>query len=531
MKSDSTVKPDHETPVSGKDAAGKSPAATKDAGGGKARHHRGAMMRRLIARGTRFYNYVTDGVWNDTRRSFKIDFIKTVNLSIRSFLNGELQMRAGYLTYQTLLAIVPALALVFAIGRGFGFQNILQSQLFKSFPAQQEALSQAFKFVDSYLAQSSEGLFLGVGILYLLWTLISLLSNVENCFNTIWGIKQGRTIYRKLTDYTAILLILPVLMICASGITVFMSTALRTILPFGFMGPVVEVLLDLLSLALVWLFFAGSYMLIPNTKVKFKNALIAGCMAGTAYVVLQWLFFSGQLYVTRYNAIYGSFSFLPLLLIWLQLVWVITLAGGVLCFSSQNIFEFSFSNEISRISNNYKWRLTLAVMTIAVDRFMKEEKPLTPHQIAVEFGLPISLVTDSIHKLVEAGLLERIVGAKMSDEPAVAPAIDPRRISVGEVLKRLGKIGSGNFIPEFNDRFSQLSKVVLDLRKRFIEEASSILLIDLEITPIGRSDHRLTRKKDKLSDNPASEADHTDGENYQPQSDACLLYTSPSPRD
>lgn len=514
MKTDST----HQTHSV---SAGKIDAEVKTSAvsGGEEKHTSENKLRlwwnRLAEKGARFYRYVTDGVWNDTRRSFKVDLIKTVNLSVRSFLNGELQMRAGFLTYQTLLAIVPALALVFAIGRGFGFQNILQSQLFNSFPAQKEALSQAFRFVDSYLAQSSEGIFLGIGILFLLWTLISLLSNVEGCFNTIWGIKQGRTIYRKLTDYTAILLILPVLMICASGITVLMSTALRTLLPFGFLGPVVETLLDILSLALVWLFFAGSYMLIPNTRVKFKNALIAGCMAGTAYVVLQWLFVTGQLYVTKYNAIYGSFSFLPLLLIWLQLVWVITLAGGVLCFSSQNIFEFSFNNEIARISNNYKWRLTLAVVTIAVDRFMKEEKPLTPHQIAVEFGLPISLVSDSVHRLVEAGLLERIVGAKPTDEPAVAPAIDPRRITVGEVMKRLGEMGSGNFIPEFNDRFAQLSKAVKDLRSKCIGEADKILLMDLEIIPIGKRRHKValrdSHKKDNASDNipPVEDADVT----------------------
>ena len=234
------------------------------------------------------------------------------------------------------------------------------------------------------IERSSEGVFVGVGILFLLWTLISLVGNVENAFNLVWGIKQGRSLWRKLTDYTAIFLILPVLMICAGGIMVFMSTTLQSLLPFGFLSPVLKVLLDFLSLALVWLFFTGSYMLIPNTKVKFKNAFLAGVMAGTSYAVLQWLFVTGQVYVTRYNAIYGSLSFLPLLLIWLQLVWTITLAGAVLCFSSQNIFEFSFTSEIERISNNYKWRLTLAVMTIAVDRFNRELSPLTPHQIAVE---------------------------------------------------------------------------------------------------------------------------------------------------
>ena len=435
-----------------------------------------------------FYTYVTEGVWSDTRRTFKVNLVKTLNLSVRSFLNADLQMRAGSLTYQTLLAIVPALARVFAIGRGFGFQNLLETQLFQHFPAQQQALSQAFQFVDSYLAQSSEGLFVGVGILFLLWTLISLVGNVENAFNLVWGIKQGRTLWRKITDYTAIFLILPILMICAGGMMVFMSTTLQNLLPYGFMSPVLKILLDFVSLALVWLFFTGSYMLIPNTKVKFKNAFIAGVMAGTSYAVLQWLFVTGQVYVTRYNAIYGSFSFLPLLLIWLQLVWTITLAGAVLCFSSQNIFEFSFTNEIARISNNYKWRLTLAVMTIAVDRFTREQKPLTPHQIAVEYGLPITLVNETVHKLIDSGLLIRVVTKTGDDEFAVSPAVEPSKITVGLVLRKVGANGSANFIPKFNRRFKSLSEAVLDLRAKCIAYADGILLSSLKIEELTETD-------------------------------------------
>lgn len=445
---------------------------------------RPGLLARLIQKGMRWYDYLVDGVWNETRKSAKVNFVKTVSLSVRSFLNSDLQMRAGYLTYQTILAIVPVLALLFAIGRGFGFQNLLEIQLFESFPGQHEALEKAFSFVDSYLAQSSEGVFVGVGLLFLLWTLISLISNVETSFNSIWGVKQGRSWWRKLTDYTAILLVLPVLMICSSGITVFMSTTLENLLPFGFLSPVIKLLLDLGSLVLLWLFFAGSYMLIPNTKVKFKNAFIAGMMAGTAYAILQWLFVSGQMYVTRYNAIYGSFAFLPLLLIWLQLVWVITLSGGVLCFSSQNIFEFSFSNEVGKISENYKWKLTLAVMTIAVERFQSENPPLTPHQMAVEYGLPITLVNEVAHKLEDTGLIQKVVVGKSEDEYAIAPSIDPSKITIGEVMERVGAQGSSNFIPDFDNRFSMLSDAVSKLRSDCLSLAKAYPLTEIEVAPV-----------------------------------------------
>ena len=395
------------------------------------------LFTRIADKGVRIYRYVSGGVWSDTRRSWMIDLIKTLNLSVRSFLNSDLQNRASALTYQTLLAVVPALALLFAIGRGFGFQNLLQTQLFSSFPAQAEALKAAFtslKFVDSYLAQSSEGIFVGIGIVFLLWTLISLISSVEDSFNRIWGIEHGRSFWRKITDYTAICLILPVLMICSSGITLLMSTTIQKVLPFDFLSPLVSTLLDFSSVILVWFFFAGSYMLIPNTKVKFKNALIAGIIAGTSFVILQWLFLSGQIYVTRYNAIYGSFSFLPLLLIWLQLVWLITLSGAV-----------------------------------------KGMKPLTNRQIAVEYQLPISLVTASTNRLASEGIILHVATKPGSDVFALTPAVNPAEFTLGELLRRMVGHGSDNFIPNFDKNFRRVNLTLSML------EADKILVSSLTI--------------------------------------------------
>ena len=241
------------------------------------------------------WKYCSHGVWADTRTNLFVRIIKTVNLSVSSFLNTDLQSRAAALTYRTVLAIVPALAMVFAIARGFGFQNLLQSRLFGYFPQQSELLKTAFSFVDSYLSQASEGLFVGIGIVFLMWTLISLLGGVEDSFNVVWGIKKSRSIWRKMTDYTAIFLILPVLFICSTGLSIFMSETLQNAITFRFLSPIFPVLLDIASVVLTWLFFAGMYMLIPNTKVKFSNAMVAGFVSGTAFLVVQWLFVSGQL--------------------------------------------------------------------------------------------------------------------------------------------------------------------------------------------------------------------------------------------
>ena len=142
-----------------------------------------------------------------------INLAKTIFISVRRFREDDLQSKASALTYSTLLAVVPALALMFAIAKGFGFQNIVQSQLFDYFPAQKEALAHALSFVDAYLTQAKSGVFVGIGIIFLLWTVISLMGTVESTLNDIWQVKKNRSFYRKITDYTSMFVLLPVLMI------------------------------------------------------------------------------------------------------------------------------------------------------------------------------------------------------------------------------------------------------------------------------------------------------------------------------
>ncbi len=414
----------------------------------------------LINRCTDIWNYCTSGVWNDSRKTWQVNLLKTINLSVNSFLSHDLQSRACALTYRTLLALVPALALLLAIGRGFGLQQILQDQLIKYFPSQHTVLNAAFGFVDSYLKEASGGVFVGIGIVFLLWTLISLLSSVEDCFNNIWQIVRGRLFWRKVTDYLAIFLILPVTMICASGLQLFMTTSLKTLLPYDFIDSALPVLLDCLSIVLTWLFFAGSYMLIPNTKVKPIPAIIAGVAVGTAYQVLQWLFVSGQMYVAKYNAIYGSFSFLPLLLLWMQLVWLFTLIGGVLCYASQNISEYNFSEKIDRISTNYRLQIAIVIMGIISKRFYEEKQPVSASEISQTYAIPINLVRPLVAKLNAAKLVNYLQSDDndLTNHP-LQPALGITDLTVGEVADRLFNSGESGFIEDFNSRFPEIAAI------------------------------------------------------------------------
>lgn len=427
------------------------------------------------------WEYVWNDVWSDTRDDWRIKLIKTLNLSIKSFLDSDLQSRAAALTYRTILALVPALAILFAIGRGFGFQNLLQTQLFSYLPVQKDALDTVFGFVDSYLAHSSEGIFVGIGVAMLLWTMISLMNNIENSFNSIWGIKHGRSIWRKITDYTAMLLILPVLMICSSGLSIFVSSTLQNIFDFEFMSPIITFSLRCASFLFTWLFFTAMFILIPNTKVKFKNAFIAGIFTGTGFLILQWLFVSGQMSVSKYNAIYGSFSLLPLLLIWMQFTWVIILSGIAICYSSQSIYRFEFSNKINDISDDYRTKITLAIMCVITKHFDKGNKALTLDELTENYDFPPRIAIDIIEKLIDARLIVKVINDDAENEPGLQPALNINRLSVAHVLSVLKNNGETGFVPNFNENFNNINITIDNLERLISTDAQSILIKDLEI--------------------------------------------------
>lgn len=437
---------------------------------------------RFVVRAYELWNYLSSGVWYDARRKWWINGLRTANLSVKSFLNRDIQTQACAMTYRTVLAIVPALALLLAIGRGFGMQNVLQAELMRLFPAQQMVTNYIVDFVDSYLSQTSEGLFLGIGIAFLLYTMIALLSNVEDTFNLIWGQDRGRSLWRKISDYTAMMLILPVLMLCASGLSLLVSSTLRVVFHFSFMTPVISLLLEAAQWMMTILFFTALYILIPNTKVKFFNAFVSGIIAGVCFLLLQWLFVNGTIYVTRYNAIYGSFAILPLLLIWLQLVWTITLAGAVVCYSSQNVFAFSFDHEVETISAAYEAKVTIAIAAVVARRFVDCKPSMTARDLMNNYDFPARLVTRITDRLCAAGIFSRVMMPQEKDVFGFQLAVDPQQLSVEALLVRVYTLGSNNFVPDFNERFAGVDSLMKEISAEFSKFAGSTLVSEIDIS-------------------------------------------------
>lgn len=428
-----------------------------------------------------WFEYMGGGVWNDPRPLTKVKVAKVINLSFRSFLDRDLQNKSMSLTYSTVLAIVPAFAMLFAIGRGFGFQNLLEDQLFMNFPAQKSFITFALKFVDSYLNEASQGIFVGIGLIFLLYTVISLLSDIETAFNQIWDIKQDRSILQKVTDYIAICLLVPVMMICSSGVSIFMSSTFQTNDHFAFLTPLVNVALEASPFILAFLAFMISFCLIPNTRVKLKYAATAGAICAVIFQILQMLFLSGQLYVSKYNAIYGSFSFLPLLLIWLQLSWLILLFGCVLTYSMQNVFAFNFLDNSVPPSRSLETKVMLIIMAVVARRFHAGQPPLSAQQISIDYNLPIRMVNRLSDKLKKAGLVNFVVEEHST---GIAPAVDTEELTIGNIFQKFESQGNSDYIPRFKEIYADTIISLDEWFKKCYEDLNDIPLHNLPLPEI-----------------------------------------------
>ncbi len=428
-----------------------------------------------------FLKFITEDLWRisyegvSAKRQRGYTFLKVISLAIRRFQEDNLQRNASALTYSTLLSLVPMLAVLLSIAKGFGFKNIVESQLFSYFPGQKEGLTIIFEFVDTYMQQSKEGLFLGLGLVLLLYTVMNLISTMEDNFNKIWQVQKGRPYLRRMTDYFSVFLLLPVFLICSSGLSIFINTAFETLNDASFFdwSPIYNTLLKVLPFIITIFTFTGLYIYLPNTKVHFKHAFYAGIFTGIAFQIFQYLYISGQMWVSKYNAIYGSFAFLPLLLLWMQLSWTICLLGAEIAYAAQNVRNYEFETDAKNISKRYYEFLVLTIMTLIIKRFQEEKQAYTADEISIEYKIPSRLTNHVLFQLVDLGLINEIKDE--NQYPNYQPAIDINMISVKYLFDKVDTHGSENFFVDKNITFRNEWKMILEQR----ENLSNVLLKDL----------------------------------------------------
>lgn len=394
----------------------------------------------------RVKKFVTKDIWSfelyqkGPLRRAVANVVKIVVIAVRTFLDDKVMTKAAALTYSTLFAIVPILALIFAVARGFGFENIVTSLLQNGIIGENESLNAVMQFIDGYMQYVSSGAFIGIGLLFLLFSVYSLADGIEGNLNAIWHVKQSRGMGRKITDYFSLILLIPIGIICLSGLSVLASSILSRMQGFQLLGGFVQFLVFALPYLVAGLIFTGFYIFMPNTKVKFKYAVIPGFIAGCLFQVLQKLYFSGQLALSSYNQIYGGFAALPLFLFWLNISWSIVLFGCQLAYVSQNNDHFNYFKEPDKISRKHEDFYCLMVMSLICKRFNNHEQALTRKELADQLHIPLRYVVASLDTLTDAKLLETVLKGD-EREPAYVPATDTKQLTVVKVLAAINNSG------------------------------------------------------------------------------------------
>lgn len=373
---------------------------------------------------------------------YGLRMLKRLVIAWECITKNHIMSYASALTYSSMLAAVPVMAIIFAIGRGFGFDAMIEEKLRSSLEGNPDIADTILYFVDSYLQHTRGGVFIGIGLIFLFYTLISLTSNIEDAFNTIWYVKRSRNIYRQITDYVSIFLLIPFVVIIVSGLNIFLMAS-QTLLPFRLLGRTMSFFLHVSPVLIAILTFILLFKLMPNTRVKWRHTFWPGVVAGITFMGLEWVYVHYQIKLSAYNAIYGSFAAIPLLMLWMQISWCICLLGAQLCYANQNMKTYAFERISDKLSRRYRDTLILLLMCRICKNFAAGLNPFTAHKLAVDTHLPDSLVGILLSELGNMQLIVEMHNVP-GDEPRYLPAIDIHRITIGMVTKRIDAHGSEN---------------------------------------------------------------------------------------
>lgn len=378
-----------------------------------------------------------------TTKSLSIKAIKDILISLyEDFMAKRVLASASRLTYSTLLALVPILAVVFAIARGFGYSIYIEEWFRDLFKAQPDATEIIIGFVNSYLINTKKGVFLGIGLLFMLGTVLMLISTIEETFNDIWLVRKPRSMFRTFTDYMALLFALPIGIVAISGLSIWMQAFNRHLIDITIIGPLMKFAIELIPYVVLSAVFVGLYVFMPNTKVRVRSALLPGIAAGVSMQLFQLIYVNSQIWVSNYNAIYGSFAVIPLFMLWMQISWTIVLVGAELSYTIQNHDEFLSSNSQSELSYKTRFVLSAKIMSIICKRFAEGGQAYNSMQLKLQLGISMRVLSRLLYDLQQIHFITEIMHDDKGEEVLYQPAEALDILTIGELHSRLAQLGS-----------------------------------------------------------------------------------------
>ncbi len=412
---------------------------------------------------------------------------RTIVIVGRGFVEDQLLLRASALTYSTLLALVPCFALAFAALKGFGIHNQVEPWILDRVAAgARETVSQIVQYVNNTDVRALGA----VGLVLLLFTVVSVVSNVEKSLNTIWGVKKSRSWWRRFSDYLSIVVLAPIVLFATLTVTATLQARtaqfVGSLSDIPVIGWIAETLAEslpslgtVLPYLILWAFFTFVYFYLPNTKVRFRSALLAGLIAGVLWQLMQWGYVRFQIGVAKYNAIYGTLAQLPVLLVWLYLSWVVFLLGAAIAFAHQHLRTFEREREAGAYSHRDREILGVRMMIEIARSFAGGGESWSAERLSEHLNAPLRLVNETLFQLKGGGLLAEV---NTDSEARYLLARDLDSIEfydILSVLKRFPQTGTGeirdSYVHSLLDRAEESQKHTLEkmtLRQAIAQEAS-----------------------------------------------------------
>ncbi|MEN6616258.1 MAG: YihY/virulence factor BrkB family protein [Syntrophorhabdus sp.] len=367
---------------------------------------------------SKIVKFLHTGIWKieiDRYPPFQawcLRILRVIVMAAIRFEKDDCRRGASVLTYYSLLNIVPLFAVLFAIAKAFGLEKLIVRQIMqfgRDSNWQADITTRIIDFSRSLLAHARGEIIVGFGVIILFWTVISILGLIETSFNTIWEAKQSRSIVRKLTDYLSMIVLAPIFFALWSSINVLIVGEVKGFISdIGFIGDPLLYMLRLLPYISICVLLFILYMVMPNTRIPVRSAVIAALVSGILIQLVQWAYIKFQIGVATQSAIYGSFAAIPLFLAYLQISWTIVLFGAEIASAVENQKTYGYHPDFSRIGIGGRRLLMLRIFHMLVKTFEKGQAPVSTADVSRTLRMPQRFAQHILNELSDADLVSEI---------------------------------------------------------------------------------------------------------------------------
>lgn len=351
----------------------------------------------------------------------------------RDLAAGQITMRAMSLVYTSLLSLVPLLALAFSLLKAFGMDNTLRPMLERLLSPLGQGVDPLIDTIISFVANVQVGVLGAVGLVILLYSVISLIQKIEVGCNAIWEVRRTRALGRRFTEYLSVLIVGPLVIVAATSITATLSstTAVGYLSNMAGVGALLYIGGHLMPYLMYGIAFTALYKFMPNTHVEPLPALGGGLLAGALWQTTSLVFTTFATNAGNVNAIYSGFAILILLLIWLYVSWLIMLVGCRVAFLLQHQEQLTRTPYPPPLNDYQREELALLIATLVAHRFLHGESLWQTEQLARHIRVPPA----HIHEVVDQLVAGNILVTTDSIQVKLLPRQDIAELEVNDVIK------------------------------------------------------------------------------------------------